>query len=129
MAAQYEIKQILLNLMAAYPDWKPSSLDKTIEQYITALQQYKVETIEHAANVCRDTCLFFPKIAEIKKAINESFRGETERLYYYNKNEEMKPCEYTPELAKMLADFRQHMIDKGKWKEHRPSKYAMRGLE
>lgn len=128
MAALFEVKQIILNLMASFPDWKPPNQEKTIEQYAVALQGFKVDTIEHAANVCRDTCLFFPKIAELKKAISESYQADTQKSYEDNKRDEFKKAEYTPELAKYIDDFRQHMIEKGRWRIHSKSKEAMRGL-
>ena len=119
MAAKYEVKKILIDLTAAFPDWKPIDLDATLDQYAEGLQQYKMETIETAVNACRDACLYFPKIAEIKKAIDQAWQATAQKNYEANKADEFKKAAYTPELAQFIADFRQHMIDRGVWQYHR----------
>jgi hypothetical protein len=123
MAAKFEIRKILTDLAAAFPEFKPDDMTATLEQYADALQQYKVETIQAAANACRDSCQFFPHIADLKKAIDQAWQATAQKNYEANKAEEFKKAEYTPELAQFIADFRQKMINKGKWQYHR-NQYA-----
>lgn len=123
MAALFEVKKIITGLMFAFPDWKPADLDKTLDQYADALKGYRVETIQAAANVCRDSCQYFPHISEIKKAIDQAWQATTQKNYEANKADEFKKATYTPELAEFIANFRQHMIDRGVWQYHR-NQYA-----
>ena len=121
MAALYEIKQIIANLSACYPDWKPSNLEETVQQYEDALKNYPLALLERAADRCRDACLFFPKIAEIKKAIAEIRSADAPTSQYSDDSWKDKKWEpISPEIQKYLDDFRQKMVKKGMWKEGRP---------
>ena len=127
MAALFEVKKIITGLMAAFPDWKPTDLEKTLDQYADALKGYKVETIQTAVDACRDSCAFFPHIAELKKAINEAWQATTQKSREADKYAEFHP-NYSPESQRLMAELRQRMIDKGLWREHRKSPNATRGL-
>lgn len=86
MAAKYEINALLKGLAASYPDWKPKDPGATMEQYEDSLQQFPLTLLEKAIRRCRDTCLFFPKIAEIRKACSEvniqyTYRDENDPAY------------------------------------------------
>jgi hypothetical protein len=129
MAAKYEIHTILKGLAAAFPEFKPENMGATFDQYADALKGYKVETIQEAANTCRMSCKYFPHISEIKTAIDQAWQATAQKDYEAHKRDEFKPAAYTPELAEYIANFRQHMIDRGVWRTHRPSKNAMRGLQ
>jgi len=71
MANDSEMDEVLIDLAEAYPDWRPPSVQATFNQYKNSLRAYSKETLQHAARRCIDSCLFFPKIAEIRKAIYE----------------------------------------------------------
>ena len=120
MATQYEVRQIIVDLSAAFPDWKPPNMAGTIKQYEDALKGCQVDLLKQAADRCRDSCLFFPKIAELRKAYAEI------RVAYYpnskDSNESWKDKEWKPIAAKtqkMLDDFRARMVSRGLWKEAR----------
>jgi len=86
MATDSELDEILFDLAEAFPDWKPPSPQSTFNQYKASLKMYPAETLRHAARRCIDSCMFFPKIAEIKKAINELPKAGTykdpEKLHF-----------------------------------------------
>lgn len=120
MATKLEINNIMIHLQAAYPDWKPKNLDATLQAYEEALIGFPVDLLRKAADRCRDTCLFMPKMAEMRKAINEIHVADipnTSAAY-------MEKIPISPEIQKHLADFRKHMEDKGMWKEARPAKIS-----
>ena len=121
-AAKYEVKQVILDLMASFPDWKPQNLDNTIAQYEDAFAPYPLDVLEKAAKRCRDSCMFFPKIAEIRKAINE-IRGadvpNTESIDWRT----IPPR--TKEMEEFMAEFRRKMERKGKWNIKRPDSKAV----
>ena len=71
MATDTELDEILSDIAEAFPDWKPGSMSSTFAQYKEPLRKYTAETLRHAARRCMDSCVFFPKIAEIRKAIAE----------------------------------------------------------
>ena len=117
MAALYEVKQIITGLSACFPDWKPPNLAATMKEYEEALAGYPVDLLKCAADRCRDVCIFFPKIAEIRKALVEIHTADvpnTSAGY-----EEKVPI--SPKMQHHMDDFRQHMVDSGKWKEARRS--------
>ena len=118
MAARYEVKQVVLDLMASFPDWKPQNLDNTIAQYEDAFMSYPLAVLEKAAKRCRDSCLFFPKIAEIRKAINEIHAVEVPDT------QEIDWRTIPPMSEKMrqhMDAFRLHMEQKGKFSIRRPN--------
>ena len=122
MASPLEIKKLLLDLSAAYSDWRPPDMKSTLEQYERSLARYPLELLEQAMDRCRDTCLFFPKIAEIRKAANELNTPTPETV------RDVPPKKVTsPEIQAMLDDFRRHMVDSGKWNEaHRENRFNHR---
>jgi hypothetical protein len=71
MATDTDIEEVLIDLSEAYPDWKPPSVIATFTQYKQALRNYSKGTLQRAARRCMDSCVFFPKIAELKKAVYE----------------------------------------------------------
>jgi len=116
MATPLEVNQIMIGLSAAFTDWKPTNLKATTEAYEEALRVYPYDLLKRAADRCRDVCLFFPKIAEIRKAINEIKTADvpnTSAAY-------MEKVPLSQEMEKYLNDFRQTMVMKGKWREARP---------
>ena len=116
-AAKYEVKQVILDLMASFPDWKPQHLDNTIAQYEDALAPYPLAVLEKAAKRCRDTCLFFPKIAEIRKAINELSAANVPNTEYVDWT---KIPPRSEKMESFMAEFRRKMEQKGKWNMKRP---------
>jgi hypothetical protein len=124
MAATYEVKQIIVDLAAAFPDWKPSNMAGTLKQYEEALMGFPADMLRRAADRCRDSCIFFPKIAEIRKAIGEIQAVERPNIQGADESWKDKPWVLTPEMQKRWDDFRQHMVDTGKWKEARRTKPA-----
>jgi hypothetical protein len=120
MAALYEIKQVITDLAAAYPDWKPPHIDQTIKQYEKALEHYPIDLVRRASDRCRDVCIFFPKIAEMRKAISEIQAANAPFSQY--SDELWKDLKWEPrsaEMQKKMDAFRKHMIDTGKWKDNR----------
>ena len=116
-AAKYEVKQIVLDLMASFPDWKPQNLDNTIAQYEDAFAPYPLDVLEKAAKRCRDSCLFFPKIAEIRKAINEIHGADVPDTSYVDWT---KIPARSAKMEEFMAEFRRKMEKKGKWNMKRP---------
>lgn len=81
MATNAEIDEVLIPLMDAFPKWIPGSMSSTLDQYHKALGKYPKDLLQRAADRCLDSCLDFPKIAEIVKAImaiRESERNITQ---------------------------------------------------
>jgi hypothetical protein len=118
MAALYEIKQIITDLALAYPDWKPRDMAGTIKQYEESLKGFPVDLLQRATNRCRDSCVFFPKISEIRRAISEmtsSVSSSPGGVW----PEAVRTGPISPEIEKYLADFRHKMVSQGKWKESR----------
>jgi len=111
-AAKYEVKQIVLDLMASFPDWKPQNLDNTIAQYEDAFAPYPLAVLEKAAKRCRNSCLFFPKIAEIRKAINEIHGADVPDTSYVDWT---KIPARSAKMEEFMAEFRRKMEKKGKW--------------
>jgi len=118
MAARYEIKALVIDLAAAYPDWKPPNLEATVKQYEDALMGFPIDLLRQAADRCRDTCLFFPKIAEIRKAIGEINTANVPNT----SSEYMEKVPISPEIQEYLSNFRRHMEERGMWREARPVK-------
>ena len=71
MATETEMDEVLTDLADAFPDWRPGNISLTFQQYKASLKMYSAELLRQAARRCIDSCMFFPKIAEIKKAIAE----------------------------------------------------------
>jgi len=118
MSTKLEINNLMIGLSAAYPDFHPKNLDATIKAYEESLQGFPADLLKKAVDRCRDTCLFFPKIAEIRKAINEITTASvpnTSAAY-------MEKTPLSPAMSEYLDNFRQAMVDAGKWHEYRPSK-------
>ena len=115
MAEPKEIEEILADLADAYPDWRPANMTSVFRQYVESLRNFSPELIKQAANRCRDTCTFFPKIAELRKAIEQirlTYVRDTSQPY-------MEKIPITPEIEKMINDFRRKMEDEGKWRTGR----------
>ena len=121
-AAKYEVKQVVLDLMASFPDWKPQNLDNTIAQYEEALMNYPLAVLEKAAKRCRDSCMFFPKIAEIRKAINEIHSSDVPDTSI----DWTKVPARSAKMEEFMAEFRRKMEKKGKWNMRRPDSVVSR---
>ena len=121
MATKLEINNLMIGLSAAYPDFKPKNLDETVKAYEEALQGFPADLLKHAVDRCRDTCLFFPKISEIRKAISEINAAAVKNTCAIWPDD-VRTGPISPEIQKYLDDFRRHMEERGMWREARPAK-------
>ena len=116
MATQTEVENILISLADAYPDWKPPSIIAVFKQYHDALNRYPTDLLQRAVLRCRDTCVYFPKIAEIKKAIADIRAGESPR---YEPADLSKAVPCPPEVQKKMDELRANWVKTGKIKDGR----------
>jgi hypothetical protein len=114
VAASYEVKAIMKDLADAFPDWKPGDPKGTFEQYERALSPFPYDLLKRAVARCIDSCTFFPKIAEIRKAVSELTANKT--TFEADKYFEKQPT--SPEVQNYIDEFRRKMIAKGNWREH-----------
>jgi hypothetical protein len=98
MAAKYEIDKILLDLAAAFPEFKPDDMSATVAQYADALAVYPVALLEQAAKDCRDSCKYFPHISDIKAAV-AVING---RVKDTSLREELRPVPCPPEIREQI---------------------------
>ena len=110
MASRYELKSTLTKIAAAYPEWKPPDMNATLEQYEDALEKYPLDLLEKALKSCRETFDFFPHISQIKKAISDLTSNKNTM-----NGEDFKKTPTSPEMQAFLDEFRQKMVDSGKW--------------
>jgi hypothetical protein len=123
MATKEEIKEIIIELSAGYPDWKPPDINATLRVYQNALEDYPADLLRRAAKRCLDGCLFFPKIAEIKRAIGEI----TANADTMSGRENFQKAITSPKVQAYLDEFRQRMVNSGKWTEgHRINRFNSR---
>jgi hypothetical protein len=115
MATANEMDEILRRLANSYPDWKPPSMAATFQEYKLSLAKFPAELLRRAVDRCKDSCLFFPKIMEIKRACAEIVA--TDSPIYDKKDFEKQVI--SPETSALIAAFRAKMVEQGKWKEGR----------
>jgi hypothetical protein len=113
MAARAEVRALLTRLAAAFPEWRPPDMRATLAEYEEALAMYPLELLGKAVKACRDSCEYFPKIAQIKRAAAELNANKDTRLPDFEK------VPISLQIQAYLDEFREKMVKSGKWKERR----------
>ncbi len=65
MASESEIEEVLIMLQAAYPHYKPVSVEAMVDLYTRKLGRFSAEALRQAADQVIDESKFFPQISEL----------------------------------------------------------------
>ena len=114
MSTFEEVSEIILKLSAVFPEWRPLDMQETLAGYYESLQKYPFPLLQKAAARCRETCEYFPRVAQLCKAADDIHSAYEKATYNAQKQEDKKPL--SPEIRKHLDEFRARMVKERKWR-------------
>jgi len=114
MSTLEDVSEIILKLAAVFPEWGPMNMQETLAGYHESLQRYPVALLQKAAARCKETCTYFPRVAQLREAADEIHAAQEKSTYDAQKQFDKQPM--APNVRKYLDDFRLKMVKERKWR-------------
>lgn len=114
MSTFEDVSEIILKLAAVFPEWRPLNMQETLAGYYETLQKYPFPLLQKAAARCKETCTYFPRVADLCKAAGEIHAAWEKATYDSQKQFDKQPM--APNVRKHLDDFRARMVKDRKWR-------------